>query len=132
MFRALTDALSRDEIMADPQITDAKISEHSHLKKRAARTGVILDMVRSHVAGEHLLPTLTAGYVTVGAAIVAGIAGVGVTTASVATLLLGAVVVVTIIAALAGEMEEYVDWRAAHDPAYERVRRELYPRCGTR
>lgn len=109
------------------------VAKHPHLKKEAARIRVMLDMLRSHVVGEHLLPTLTAGYVFAGVALLAVITGVGImTVAPVSTLLLDAPVVAAIIAALGGEMEEYVDWRAARDPSYESVKRELYPVSGTR
>jgi hypothetical protein len=109
-----------DEILAN-------VAQHHHLRTEATRIRVLVDMLRSHIAGEHLLPALTAGYVIAGVALVAGITGVGIAATPVAALLLDTPVVIVIIAALGGEMEEYVDWRAAHDPSYKVIKGELYP-----
>jgi hypothetical protein len=109
-----------DEILAN-------VADHHLLRTEATRIRVLLDMLRSHLAGEHLLPTLTAGYVFGGVTLIAGITGVGIAATPVAALLLDTPVVIAIIAALGGEMEEYVDWRAAHDSSYELIKGELYP-----
>jgi hypothetical protein len=110
----------------------ANVAKHHHLRSEATRIRVLLDMLRSHLAGEHLLPTGTAVYVAAGVALVAAITGVGIAATPVAALLLDAPVALTIIAALGGEMEEYVDWRAAHDPSYQLIKGELYPGPDTR
>jgi hypothetical protein len=98
---------------------------HHRLRAEAAGIRVMLDMLRSHVAGEYVLPTSTAAYVAAGLSLVGVITGVAVVTQPFSTLLLDAVVVGFIVAALHGEMEAYVDWRAARDPSYAAVKAEL-------
>lgn len=105
----------------------AKVAKHHRLKSEATRIRVMVDMLRSHVAGEHLLPTTTAAYASFGVALVAGITGAAIAAFPVATLLLDAPVVAAVIAALGGEMQAYVDWRAERDPSYQAIKRELYP-----
>lgn len=107
-----------------------RIVEHAarHHRLKAELTGirVMLDMLRSEIAGEYELPATTTGYVSAGILLVAAITGVGIATQPFSALLLDAPVVACIIAALRGEIEEYVDWRIAHDPSYLPIKQELY------
>lgn len=104
----------------------AHVAKHHRLKDEATRIRVMLDMLRSHITGEHPLPNMTAGYVFIGVILAGSIAGFGIATAPLATILIDTPVVAAIIAALGGEMEDYVDWRAARDPAYVAIKEELY------
>jgi len=107
-----------------------KIIEHAarHHRLKAELTGirVMLDMLRSEIAGEYELPATTTGYVSAGLLLVAGITGVGIVTQPFSALLLDAPVIACIIAALRGEVEEYADWRTARDPSYLSIKQELY------
>jgi hypothetical protein len=107
-----------------------KIVEHAahHHRLSAELTGirVMLDMLRSEIAGEYELPATTIRYISAGLLLVAAIAGVGIATQPFSALLLDAPVVACIIAALRGEIEEYVDWRTARDPSYLAIKQELY------
>ena len=107
-----------------------KIIEHAarHHRLKAELTGirVMLDMLRSEIAGEYELPATTTGYVSAGLLLVAGITGVGIVTQPFSALLIDAPVIACIIAALRGEIEEYVDWRTARDPSYLSIKQQLY------
>jgi len=108
-----------------------KIIEHAgqHPRLKAEVTGirVMVDMMRSEVAGEYKLPATTVGYISAGLLLVGAMTGVGFVTAQpIATLLLDAPVVATIIATLHGEIEGYVAWRVARDPSYIAVKQELF------
>jgi tetrahydromethanopterin S-methyltransferase subunit C len=83
------------------------------LKAELTGIRVMLDMLRSEIAGEYELPPTTIGYVSAGLLLTAAISGVGFATQPLSALLLDAPVVACIIAALRGEIEEYVDWRIA-------------------
>jgi hypothetical protein len=107
-----------------------RIVEHAarHHRLKAELTGirVMLDMLRSEIAGEYELPATTIGYVSAGLLLTAAISGVGIATQPLSALLLDAPVVACIIATLRGEIEEYVDWRIARDPSYLPIKQELY------
>ena len=107
-----------------------KIIEHAarHHRLKAELTGirVMLDMLRSEIAGEYELPATTTGYVSAGLLLVAAITGVGIATQPFSALLLDAPVVACLIAALRGEIEGYVDWCTARDPTYLSIKQELY------
>ena len=106
-----------------------KIVEHAarHHRLKAELTGirVMLDMLRSEMAGEYKLPATTTLYVSAGLVLVATITGVGIPTQPFSALLLDAPVFACVIAALRGEIEEYVDWRAARDLSYLPIKQEL-------
>src|SRR5215472_14691083 len=77
-----------------------KIVEHAarHHRLKAELTGirVMLDMLRSEIAGEYKLPATTTGYVSVGLLLVAAITGVGILTQPFSALLLDAPVIACI------------------------------------
>jgi hypothetical protein len=102
------------------------VAKHHLLKHEATRIRVMLDMLRSHLSGQHLLPTTTVSYASMGIILATGITGLGVVDHPVEALLLDVPVLATTIAALGGEMEGYVDWRAERDPAYKAIKQELY------
>jgi hypothetical protein len=99
-----------------------------HHRLRAELTGirVMFDMLRSDVQGEYVLPAKTVAYISVGIGLVAAITGFSIVAEPLGAVLLDAVVVSFIISALRGELEQYVDWRAARDPLYAAGKRELY------
>ena len=101
-------------------------ARHHRLKAELTGIRVMLDMLRSEITGEYELPATTTRYVTAGVVLVAAITGVGIATQPFSALLLDAPVVACIIAALRGEIEEYVDWRGARDPSYLTIKQELY------
>ncbi len=91
------------------------------------RIRVMLDMMRSHLKGEYLLPEKTAAFVFGGAAIVAAITtGFAMVTQPVPAVLLDGVVVAFVVAALRGDMEQYVHWRSARDPSYAKLKNKLF------
>jgi hypothetical protein len=91
---------------------------------------VILDLTRSHLHGEHLLSKAATANAFGLVAILATISsGPAMVTMPVPAILLDAVVVSFLIAALHGEIREYVDWRSARDPAYKPIKQKLF---GTR
>ncbi len=103
------------------------VSRHHGLKAQATSIRVMLDMMRSHLKGEYLLPETTAAYVFGGAAIVGAITtGLTMVTQPVPAVLLDGVVIGFVVAALRGDMEQYVSWRAARDPAYKDIKNELF------
>jgi len=102
------------------------VARHHRLKAELTGIRVMMDMLRSEITGEYRLPATTTSYVTAGLVLVAAITGVGIATQPFSTLLVDAPVVACIIAALRGEIEEYVDWRTASDPSYLLIKQELY------
>jgi hypothetical protein len=108
----------------------AAAAEHPELQKFATHIRVMLDMLRSHLKGEHLMSHQTSGYVFGGLALVAAMTSVGIAVQPIPILLMDAVVIGFTVAALDGEIREYVDWRCALDPSYTAVRRELYGSAG--
>jgi hypothetical protein len=101
-------------------------ARHHRLKAELAGIRAMLDMLRSEIAGEYELPATTTRYVSAGLVLVAAITGVGIVTQPFSALLVDAPVVACVIAALRGEIEEYVDWRSARDPSYLLIKQELY------
>jgi hypothetical protein len=108
----------------------AGAARHPHLQEVATHVRVMLDMVRSHLSGEHPMSKETSAYVFGGLALVATMTGIGVVAQPVSILLLDSVVVGFTVAALDGEIRAYVDWRCMVDPSYDAVRRELYGEAG--
>jgi hypothetical protein len=103
----------------------AKVAEHHELKHYATEIRIMLDMMRSHLSGEYLLPEKTRAYVFGGLALVAVMTTVGIITEPFPTLLLDATVLGFTTAALHGDIQQYVDWRAAREASYQEVRRAL-------
>jgi len=103
----------------------AKVAEHPELRHYAAEIRVMFDMMRSHLSGEYLLPQKTLAFVFGGLALVAVMTTAGIVTEPFPTLLLDAAVLGFTTAALAGDIQQYVEWRAARDPSYKAVRSEL-------
>jgi hypothetical protein len=62
--------------------------------------------------------------VSAGLLLVAAITGVGIVTQPFSALL--STLRSSPVAALRGEIEEYVDWRTARDPSYLLIKQELY------
>jgi len=102
-----------------------KVSQHSKLRAEATNIRVMFDMMRSHLSGEYLLPETTSAYVFGGLALVATMTGLGIVAQPVPILLLDSVVVSFTIAAIRGDIRQYVIWRSARDPSYGPIRREL-------
>jgi hypothetical protein len=101
------------------------VARHHVLKGEATRIRVMLDMLESHYSGERLLPSETVGFAIVGLGLVCAITASSIVVSPIPTLLLDAPVAACVIAALHGEIDGYVDWRSARDPAYETIKREL-------
>ena len=103
------------------------VEQHHGLRAEATRIRVMVDMLRSHRAGEHLLPPKTAGYVRVGVSIVIALTmGPSMVIVPIPSILLDAVVVGFTIAALHVEIKQYVDWRSTRDPSYLLIKQELF------
>jgi hypothetical protein len=104
-----------------------QVSQHSKLRAEATKIRVMFDMMRSHLSGEYLLPETTSAYVFGGLALVATMTGLAVVAQPIPVLLLDSVVVSFTIAAIHGDIQQYVIWRSARDPSYDPIKREL---CG--
>ena len=104
-----------------------QVSRHDKLRAEATNIRVMFDMMRSHLSGEYLLPETTSAYVFGGLALVATMTGLGIVAQPVPVLLLDSVVVSFTIAAIHGDIQQYVIWRSARDPSYGPIRRQL---CG--
>jgi hypothetical protein len=102
------------------------VAKHHLLGREATRVRVMLDMLGSHLKGEHLLPVKTAQYATAGIVLATAIAGLQLADHPVETLLLDLPVLSAVFAAIGGEMQSYVYWRAEHDPSYATIKAELY------
>jgi hypothetical protein len=103
-----------------------RVAGHHRLKSELTAIRVMLDMLRSHLKAEYVLPKVTAGYVTACVAFASVITGLSIVTAPVSTVLADAVVVSLIVATLHGEIDQYVDWRIARDPSYRTVKAALH------
>lgn len=79
---------------------------------------VILDMMLSHLRGEHLLSDSAAAYTAVGLMIVAAATGVGLAVAPVAALASDIAVLSFVYATLRDEIEGYILWRRKTEPDY--------------
>jgi hypothetical protein len=108
----------------------AKVAQHHELKAYATEIRVMFDMMRSHLSGDYLLPEKTRVYVFGGVALVAVMTTVGIVTAPISTVLLDTTVIAFTTAALHGDIQQYVDWRAPRDPSYQEVRRALAGEAG--
>jgi len=114
-------------LLAQADEIQRQVAKHHHLRTEATRIRVLFGMLRSHVEGEHLMPTSSTSYVIAGIGLVATMTGAAIATRQpIAALLLDAPVIATTIAALSGEMRDYVNWRASRDPSYEAMKQELY------
>jgi len=114
-------------LLAHADEIQKQVAKHHHLRTEATRIRVLFDMLRSHVEGEYLMPTNSTGYVVAGIGLVATMTGAAIATRQpIAALLLDAPVIAATIAALGGEIEEYVRWRASRDPSYRAIQQELY------
>jgi hypothetical protein len=114
-------------LLAHAEEIQRQVAKHHHLRTEATRIRVLFDMLRSHVDREYPMPTGTTSYVIAGIGLVATMTGAAVATRQpIAALLLDAPVIATTIEALGGEMQEYVNWRAARDPSYQAIKQELY------
>jgi hypothetical protein len=103
-----------------------RATQHHRLHAELTGIRVMFDMMRSHVAGEYVLPPTTAAYVASGLTIIGLITGVSITTQPISALLLDTAVVGFIVATLHGEIQGYVDWRAARDPSYGEFGKKLF------
>jgi hypothetical protein len=107
------------------------VARHHQLRAEATNIRVMLDMMRSHLSGEHLLSEKTSAYIFGGLALVGTMTGLAIAAQPISILLLDAVVVSFTIAALHAEIQEYVIWRSTRDPSYEPIKRELYGNSNT-
>lgn len=107
------------------EVIQEKVAQHPELKRYATEIRVMFDMMRSHLSGEYLLPPKTRAYVFGGLALVAAMTTVGIVTEPIPILLLDATVLGFTTAAIHGDIQQYIDWRAPRDPAYKEVRRAL-------
>lgn len=98
---------------------------HHRLKAELTGIRVMLDMLRSHLSGERLMPFRTTGYVVVGLSLVCLLTGLSIAAEPLGVGLVDAVVLAAILAALDGEIGDYATWRAARDPSYEAIKQAL-------
>ena len=99
---------------------------HHRLKDELTGIRVMFDMLRSQLSGEYAMPPMVVGYVIACLGFIAALTGVSTVALAGPTALVDVTVVGFIILTLRGEMEQYVDWRAARDPAYKSIKRELF------